>query len=90
MPALYTVWFRYQQALRWTGHVRRRKYIVPRQLSSCAEQEARAAAASLGAVAALLPPLLLVLGPRWTASLCLAVAQGACFLTLLHLRWSLA
>ena len=44
------------------------------------------AARALGFLAALLPPLALVLGPLWALTLALAVAQGACLLALLQAR----
>lgn len=49
-------------------------------------REMGAAPASLGAVAALLPPMLLVLGPTRALTVALAVLQGACLLALLRLR----
>ena len=50
------------------------------------DEEIKAASTSLGAVAALLPALLLVLGPARALTLALAVTQGACLLALLCSR----
>ncbi len=54
----------------------------------CCVQDAhqRAGALAVTSIAALLPPLLLVLGPRWAASMALGVGLGAALLSLLQLR----
>ena len=50
------------------------------------ETEGGQGAFALTSIAALLPPLLLMLGPRWAASVALGVGLGAALLRLLYLR----
>ena len=59
---------------------------VPEKISSQEDASSEAAAVSLGAVAALLPPLLLVLGPTKAITLTYAVIQGRCLLAVLRMR----
>ena len=92
-PPSKSLFFAYRVAARATHRAHSSCLVsgLSRRLSMWPRQDPgfRHGAIAVASIAALLPPLLLVLGPRWAASVALGVGLGASLLSLLQLRCAL-